>query len=43
MYSFDVIAASLHMSVSSTFFSLGIGKKSVSAVSPAEDAITFAA
>jgi len=27
MYSLDVIAASLHMSVTSTFLSLNIGKK----------------
>jgi hypothetical protein len=42
MYSFDVIAASLHMSVTSTFFSLKIGKKSVSAAQPTEDAIMSA-
>jgi len=42
MNSFDVIAASLHMSVTSAFFSLKIGKKSVSAVQTTEDASTSA-
>jgi len=43
MYYLDVIAASLHMSVTSTFFSLKIGKKNVSAIQPAEDAVILAA